>query len=104
MGAVLGGVILDKTKKFKMVTFLTYASTMISMAIFAGLLSQSSIPLDFTLIGLLGFFLTGYLPIGFEFAAEITYPVSEGISSCLLSFAIGLCGFLLTSLNQEGDI
>ena len=31
------------------------------------------------------FFMTGYLPIGFEFAAEITYPESEATSSGLLN-------------------
>lgn len=31
------------------------------------------------------FFMTGYLPIGFEFAVEITYPESEGTSSGLLN-------------------
>ena len=31
------------------------------------------------------FFMTGYLPLGFEFAAEITYPESEGTSSGLLN-------------------
>ena len=30
-------------------------------------------------------FMTGYLPVGFEFAAEITYPESEGTSSGLLN-------------------
>lgn len=29
--------------------------------------------------------MTGYLPVGFEFAAEITYPESEGTSSGLLN-------------------
>ena len=29
--------------------------------------------------------MTGYLPIGFEFAAELTYPISEGSSSGLLN-------------------
>ena len=29
--------------------------------------------------------MTGYLPLGFEFAAEITYPESEGTSSGLLN-------------------
>ena len=33
----------------------------------------------------MGFFMTGYLPIGFEFAAEITYPVPEGTSTGLLN-------------------
>ena len=31
--------------------------------------------------------MTGYLPVGFEFAAEITYPESEGTSSGLLNAA-----------------
>ncbi|CAC5391656.1 FLVCR [Mytilus coruscus] len=31
------------------------------------------------------FFMTGYLPVGFEIAAEITYPESEGTSSGLLN-------------------
>ena len=30
-------------------------------------------------------FMTGYLPVSFEFAAEITYPESEGTSSGLLN-------------------
>lgn len=29
--------------------------------------------------------MTGYLPLGFEFAAELTYPESEGTSSGLLN-------------------
>lgn len=31
------------------------------------------------------FFMTGYLPIGFEFGVEITYPEPEGTSSGLLN-------------------
>ena len=48
--------------------------------------------------------MTGYLPLGFEFAVELTYPESEGMSSGLLNVsaqvglslgggtgAVGLC-------------
>jgi FLVCR family feline leukemia virus subgroup C receptor-related protein len=31
------------------------------------------------------FFMTGYLPVGFEFGAEVTFPESEGTSSGLLN-------------------
>ena len=31
------------------------------------------------------FFMTGYLPLGFDFAAENTFPESEGASSNLLN-------------------
>ena len=84
MGSVIGGIILDKTKMFKKVTIVTYIFTLIFMALFTGLVDEASIVLDFILIGLLGFFMTGYLPIGFEFGAEITYPESEATSSALL--------------------
>ena len=40
--------------------------------------------------------MTGYLPVGFEFAAEITYPESEGTSSGLLNAAAQVKIFLKT--------
>ena len=43
------------------------------------------------------FFMTGYLPVGFEFAAEITYPAPEGTSSGLLNCFAQIFGFILTS-------
>ncbi|XP_013375504.1 PREDICTED: feline leukemia virus subgroup C receptor-related protein 1 isoform X2 [Chinchilla lanigera] len=42
------------------------------------------------------FFMTGYLPLGFEFAVEITYPESEGTSSGLLNAAAQVFGILFT--------
>lgn len=41
------------------------------------------------------FFMTGYLPLGFEFAAELTYPESEGTSSGLLNVSAQVGVFLL---------
>lgn len=45
------------------------------------------------------FFMTGYLPLGFEFAVELTYPESEGMSSGLLNVSaqVGLTGWWLRS-------
>ena len=45
--------------------------------------------------------MTGYLPLGFEFAAEITFPESEGTSSGLLNASAQVWNnrsFLLNSL------
>ena len=39
---------------------------------------KQSLAADYFFIAVLGFFMTGYLPIGFEFGAELTYPESEG--------------------------
>ena len=44
--------------------------------------------------------MTGYLPVGFEFAAELTFPESEGTSSGLLnaSAQVSILLSLLSSL------
>ncbi|XP_064316493.1 heme transporter FLVCR2 isoform X4 [Phalacrocorax carbo] len=42
------------------------------------------------------FFMTGYLPLGFEFAAELTYPESEGTSSGLLNVSAQVFGIAFT--------
>ena len=48
------------------------------MTAFTFMVYRQSKSLDFFFISALGFFMTGYLPIGFEFGAELTYPESEG--------------------------
>lgn len=42
--------------------------------------------------------MTGYLPVGFEFAAELTFPEPEGTSSGLLNASSQIFGILFTSL------
>lgn len=43
------------------------------------------------------FFMTGYLPLGFEFAVELTYPESEGMSSGLLNVSAQVQPYLLAA-------
>lgn len=38
--------------------------------------------------------MTGYLPLGFEYAVELTYPESEGTSSGLLNCSAQVCKHL----------
>lgn len=42
--------------------------------------------------------MTGYLPVGFEFAAELTYPEPEGTSSGLLNASSQAFGAVFTSI------
>ncbi|CAH8861298.1 unnamed protein product [Trichobilharzia szidati] len=94
-GSILGGVILDKTKKFKLVTCAIYILSLIWMAVFTGILYLRSMPLVFVSMFFLGFFMTGYLSLGFELAAELTYPESEGLSSGLLNTSAQIFGLIL---------
>lgn len=53
--------------------------------------------------------MTGYLPVGFEFAAELTYPEPEVTSSGLLNASAQIFGIIFTImggwlLNSYGDL
>ncbi|XP_073783785.1 choline/ethanolamine transporter flvcr2a isoform X2 [Danio rerio] len=47
------------------------------------------------------FFMTGYLPLGFEFAVELTYPESEGTSSGLLNCSAQVFGIAFTIIQGK---
>ncbi|TPP63007.1 Feline leukemia virus subgroup C receptor protein 1 [Fasciola gigantica] len=95
-GSIIAGIALDRTKKHKLINSLIYLITLISMAVFTGVLQVKSIALMFVISFVLGFAMTGILPLGFEFAAELTYPESEGLTSGLLNASAQLFGIILT--------
>ena len=47
--------------------------------------------------------MTGYLPIGFEFASELTYPEPEGTSSGLLNMSAQVFGIIFMSVASTLD-
>lgn len=94
-GSILGGVVLDKFKKFKLVTIIFCICSLASMILFSITLTVD-INIIFGTIFLLGFFLTGYLPVGFDLAAEVTYPEPEGLSTGLLNTSAQIFGLLFT--------
>ncbi|XP_045044440.2 choline/ethanolamine transporter FLVCR1 [Desmodus rotundus] len=96
VGSILCGLWLDYTKTYKQTTLLVYILSFFGMIIFTFTLDLGHIVLVFVTAGVLGFFMTGYLPLGFEFAVEITYPESEGTSSGLLNAAAQIFGILFT--------
>lgn len=86
-GSITCGLILDQTHKFKGTTLIVYTFSLLGMIAFSLALQLSSIWPLFFVSAVLGFFMTGYLPIGFEFAAELSYPNPEGSSAGLLNAA-----------------
>lgn len=96
VGSILCGLWLDYTKTYKQTTLVVYILSFLGMVIFTFTLDLQCIIIVFVTGGVLGFFMTGYLPLGFEFAVEITYPESEGTSSGLLNAAAQIFGILFT--------
>merc|ERR1712071_623185 len=110
VGSVICGIILDKTHRFKETTLVVYIMAVVGMVLYTITFQYGQhIVLTFVTAGCVGFFMTGYLPVGFEFAAELTYPEPEVTSSGLLDSygditcngvlcASLLVGFILTLL------
>uniref|UniRef100_H2YHH0 Choline/ethanolamine transporter FLVCR1 n=1 Tax=Ciona savignyi TaxID=51511 RepID=H2YHH0_CIOSA len=98
-GSVICGVFLDKTKLFKTTTVGIYILSLVFMVVFTFTLPVQLLWLDYLTIGVLGFFMTGYLPIGFEFAAEITFPESEATSSGLLNVSAQVTIYFIFAYN-----
>lgn len=84
-GSVICGHVLEWSGKFKLITTILYIFSLIGTIAFAISLHFNSMEFLFVSSTLLGFFMTGYLPIGFEFVAEISYPQPEGTSAGLLN-------------------
>ncbi|KAH0620486.1 hypothetical protein JD844_021003 [Phrynosoma platyrhinos] len=100
VGALITGIWLDRTKMYKQTTLLVYVMSFVGMVIYTFTLDLGYIWVVFVTAGVLGFFMTGYLPLGFEFAAELTYPESEGTSSGLLNVSAQLSSNLISEDNK----
>ncbi|XP_029106296.1 feline leukemia virus subgroup C receptor-related protein 2-like isoform X2 [Scleropages formosus] len=95
-GSLLSGIWLDRTKTYKQTTLAVYLMSFVGMLVFTFTLDLGHLWVVFLTAAILGFFMTGYLPLGFEFAVEMTYPESEGTSSGLLNCSAQVFGILFT--------
>ncbi|XP_054987994.1 feline leukemia virus subgroup C receptor-related protein 2 [Sorex araneus] len=95
-GAMIAGLWLDRSKTYKETTLAVYIMAVVGMVVYTVTLDLKHLWVVFVTAGTLGFFMTGYLPLGFEFAVELTYPESEGISSGLLNVSAQVFGIIFT--------
>ncbi|KAG7328492.1 hypothetical protein KOW79_008436 [Hemibagrus wyckioides] len=96
VGSLICGIWLDKTKTYKQTTLAVYILSFVGMVIYSFTLNLGHLWVVFITAAALGFFMTGYLPLGFEFAVELTYPESEGTSSGLLNCSAQVFGIIFT--------
>ncbi|XP_072285149.1 choline/ethanolamine transporter FLVCR2 isoform X2 [Pyxicephalus adspersus] len=100
-GSLITGLWLDRTKSYKQTTLAVYVLSLVGMVVFTFILNLGYLWAVFITAGCLGFFMTGYLPLGFEFAAELTYPESEGTSSGLLNMSAQVFGLIFTTAQGQ---
>nr|XP_027197403.1 uncharacterized MFS-type transporter C09D4.1-like [Dermatophagoides pteronyssinus] len=95
-GSVVCGYLLGWSGKFRLVNLLIYIFSFAGTAAFGVAIEIRHINLLFITCAILGFFMTGYLPIGFEFAAEVSYPQPESTSAGLLNASAQIFGIIFT--------
>jgi len=88
LGGILGAVVIptlsDKYRKRK---FFMLLGMVLAVPGLIGIIYASSYwPMVISIIAL-GFFMVGLAPVGYQYAAEITYPAPEGTSNGLLVLA-----------------
>jgi len=96
-GIFLAGLWLDKTKRYKFISIGTFACCTISLFVFTILLVYGgSFVAVFISFCIFGFFSYPFMTVGLEHAAEVTYPISEGITSGILLLLGNMYGIILT--------
>ena len=97
VGIFLAGVWLDRTKRYKSVSVTTFLCCALTMLLFTFLLVYiNNFKLVYTSFCLFGFFSYPYMTVGLEHAAELTYPISEGITSGILLLVGNMYAIILT--------
>lgn len=86
-GSVISGYLLDRTHKYRLINTALYTLSLLSMIIFTLTIQFKNVSLLYLTVCLLGYFMTGYLFIGFEMSNEITWPRPESVSAGLLNLS-----------------
>lgn len=103
-GSVASGILLDKTHLYRLVNVFMYLISLSSTILFAFVIETQNRWSLFMTVVTMGYFMTGYLLIGYEISNEITWPRPESVSAGLLNlsaqvsqFSILFCHFSIAS-------
>jgi len=84
VGALLGGPVIDKTRRYKVALLIGYFFATASMLVGSFELRANNLLGMGLCVGVLGFTFTPALPISFELGCEVTYPVGEATPTGML--------------------
>ena len=90
---------VEKTKKYKKALQFCSIMAFIGKILFIALLSTCNFWLISIGISFIGFFLLPILPLGFELACEITFPVGEAVSNGALMAGSQVFGVLMVTIS-----
>ncbi|EFN64115.1 Uncharacterized MFS-type transporter C09D4.1 [Camponotus floridanus] len=100
IGAVVLGIILDKTHKFKETAVTVYFLSLCGLVLFSVFIYCGIKWMVYVSSILLGFFMSGYFALGYELCTEYTYPESENLTAGILNIANNLYGMIFVSVSN----
>ncbi len=103
VGAIIAGIVADRTKKFEQISKVCLALAVVSGIIFSLLQMQTAdmkIPMAVACLFFGGFGMAFYA-IGLELSAECTYPVAETTSAGFVGLSGQLQGIIYILLMQK---
>uniref|UniRef100_A0A182JVD2 Major facilitator superfamily (MFS) profile domain-containing protein n=1 Tax=Anopheles christyi TaxID=43041 RepID=A0A182JVD2_9DIPT len=96
IGSMVFGYLLDTSHKYKATAVWVCRLSAVTLVIFALALESRSKKLLAVASVFLGFFMTGFQPIGYEFAAELTFPEPDGPVMGILNISTQVFGIVIT--------
>ncbi|XP_018571724.1 uncharacterized MFS-type transporter C09D4.1-like [Anoplophora glabripennis] len=96
LSSIVFGILLDKTRKYKEITFLNYLGSAISIYMLMYALEWKSMLLMYISTVIVGVFTSAYMPVGFEFAMELTFPSEESTTTGILIAMTQVLGAIFT--------
>eukprot|EP00013_Stygamoeba_regulata_P023733 CAMPEP_0177646896 /NCGR_PEP_ID=MMETSP0447-20121125/10012_1 /TAXON_ID=0 /ORGANISM="Stygamoeba regulata, Strain BSH-02190019" /LENGTH=566 /DNA_ID=CAMNT_0019149447 /DNA_START=163 /DNA_END=1863 /DNA_ORIENTATION=+ len=102
LGACLAGYLVDLTHRYKLLLMSFLGCTAVCLAGYTAVLAFAgrTVPLLASICTLMGFFMTGLLPVGMEAAVISTHPIPEAISAGLLLMSCQVFGILFVVLAK----
>lgn len=98
LGSMVFGYLLDSMHKYKATAVWACRLSALTLIIFALALETRSKKLVSVASVFLGFFMTGFQPIGYEFASELTFPEPDGPVSGIMNISTQVFGIVITLL------
>ena len=97
LGILLSCVLVDKTRRYRMVSIAIFTSCMVSFIVFTVVLKYSgSIALTFVCFCVYGINSNSFMAVGLKYAADIVFPTNESSIVTIMLTSTSLYGFALT--------
>uniref|UniRef100_A0A1B0C8K7 Major facilitator superfamily (MFS) profile domain-containing protein n=2 Tax=Lutzomyia longipalpis TaxID=7200 RepID=A0A1B0C8K7_LUTLO len=96
VGSVVFGFVMDTWHEYRKTAVWVYGITALTVLVFSLSLESKSKKLLYVASILMGFFMSGLQTIGYELAAELTYPEPDGPVAGIMNISTHIFGILFT--------